>query len=216
MVVSEEAKASAIGVDIMRRGGNAVDAAVATGFALAVTLPRAGNLGGGGFMLVHLAHPAKNVAIDYRETAPADTPRNVFLDDKGNFVPAKSQSSGLGIGVPGTVAGLALAEQKYGSGKFTLAELARAGDRARARGRRRRRRSRRFAAEGRQARSPRYPASRAIFLHPDGSARRRGERLDEHDLAATLQAIADGGPDAFYEGASPTRSSPPSMALAAT
>jgi gamma-glutamyltranspeptidase/glutathione hydrolase len=199
MVVSEEATASAIGVDILRQGGNAVDAAVATGFALAVTLPRAGNLGGGGFMLVHLAHPAKNVAIDYRETAPADTPRDVFLDAKGDFVPAKSQSSGLGVGVPGTVAGLALAEQKYGSGKFTLAELlapaiklARAG----------------FMVDGDLADSlPKaakrlavYPASRAVFLHPDGSARRRGERLDEHDLAATLQAIADGGPDAFYKG----------------
>ncbi len=94
-----------------------------TGFALAVTLPRAGNLGGGGFMLVHLAPSDKNVAIDYRETAPADTQRDVFLDDKGNFVPAKSQASGLGVGVPGTVAGLVLAEQKYGSGKFALADL---------------------------------------------------------------------------------------------
>ena len=200
MVVSQETTASAIGVDILRRGGNAVDAAVATGFALAVTLPRAGNLGGGGFMLVHLAHPARNVAIDYRETAPADTPRDVFLDEKGDFVPAKSQSSGLGIGVPGTVAGLALAEQKYGSGKFTLADLlapaiaiAREG----------------FVVDEDLAdslpkaakRLAAYPASRAVFLHPDGSALRRGERLDEHDLAATLQAIAEGGPDAFYKGA---------------
>ncbi|HWG03501.1 MAG TPA: gamma-glutamyltransferase [Beijerinckiaceae bacterium] len=199
MVVSEEATASAIGVDILRRGGNAIDAAVATGFALAVTLPRAGNLGGGGFMLVHLSHPEKNVAIDYRETAPADTQRDVFLDDKGNFVPAKSQASGLGVGVPGTVAGLALAEQKYGSGKFTLADLiapaialARDG----------------FPINGELADSlPKaakrlalYPASRAIFLHTDGSARGRGDRLDEHDLAATLQAIADKGPDAFYKG----------------
>ena len=199
MVVSEEATASAIGVDIMRRGGNAVDAAVATAFALAVTLPRAGNLGGGGFMLVHLAHPAKNIAIDYRELAPADTQRDVFLDEKGNFVPAKSQSSGLGIGVPGTVAGLALAEQKYGSGKFTLADLVAPAIALARQG---------FAINDELAdslpkaakRLASYPASRAIFLHPDGSPRRRGERLDEHDLAATLQAIADHGPDAFYHG----------------
>jgi gamma-glutamyltranspeptidase/glutathione hydrolase len=199
MVVSEEATASAIGVDILRRGGNAVDAAVAVGFALPVTLPRAGNLGGGGFMLVHLAHPEKNIAIDYREAAPADTKRDVFLDDNGNFVPAKSQSSGLGIGVPGTVAGLALAEEKYGSGKFTLADLVAPAVALARQG---------FAINDELADSlPKaakrlalYPASRAIFLHPDGSARTRGERLDEHDLAATLQAIADHGPDAFYKG----------------
>jgi gamma-glutamyltranspeptidase/glutathione hydrolase len=199
MVVSQEATASAIGVDILRRGGNAVDAAVATGFALAVTLPRAGNLGGGGFMLVHLAHPAKNVAIDYRETAPADTPRDVFLDEKGDFVAAKSQSSGLGIGVPGTVAGLALAEQKYGSGKFTLGDLMAPAITLASAG---------FVVDEDLADSlPKaakrlavYPASRAMFLHPDGSPLHRGEKLNEHDLAQTLRAIADGGPDAFYKG----------------
>lgn len=123
MVVSQEARATRIGVEILRRGGNAVDAGVAVAFALAVTLPRAGNLGGGGFMLVHLTNPKKTVAIDYRETAPADTPRDVFLDEKGNFIEARSQSSGLAVGVPGTVAGMALAHEKYGSGKFTLAQL---------------------------------------------------------------------------------------------
>jgi gamma-glutamyltranspeptidase/glutathione hydrolase len=123
MVASQEARASRIGVEILEHGGNAVDAAVAVGFALAVTLPRAGNLGGGGFMLVHLAASKKTIAIDYRETAPLDTPLDVFLDEAGRFVPERSQSSGLGVGVPGTVAGLAHAHEKYGSGRFSLAQL---------------------------------------------------------------------------------------------
>ena len=101
-------------------GGNAVDAAVATGFVLAVTYPRAGNIGGGGFMVIHLAKGKRNIAIDYRETAPAATTRDIFLDAKGDADARKSRASGLAIGVPGTVAGFALAHRKYGSGKFTL------------------------------------------------------------------------------------------------
>ena len=108
--------------DVLRRGGNAIDAAVATGFALAVTYPRAGNIGGGGYMVIHLAD-GRDIAIDYRETAPAAMTREIFLDEKGNADPQKSRDSALAIGVPGTVAGLALAHAKYGSGKFTLAEL---------------------------------------------------------------------------------------------
>ena len=123
MIVSQEAAASRVGLDILRRGGNAVDAAVAVGFALAVTLPRAGNLGGGGFMLVYLAKVKKTVAIDYREAAPADTPRDVFLNETGEAGRRKSRDTGLAVGVPGTVAGLSLALRKYGSGKFSLAEL---------------------------------------------------------------------------------------------
>ena len=123
MIVSEEAAASRVGLDILKRGGNAVDAAVAVGFALAVTLPRAGNLGGGGFMVVHLARQAKPVAIDYRETAPAATRSDTFLNEKGDADPNKSLNSGLAVGVPGTVAGLALAHARYGSGKFSFAEL---------------------------------------------------------------------------------------------
>ena len=127
MVVTQEARASRIGADILKRGGNAVDAAVAVGFAMAVTYPRAGNIGGGGFMVIHLAgskqKPANNIAIDYRERAPSATTRDVFLDASGKPDPAKSRDHGLGIGVPGTVAGLALAHGKYGSGKFTLAQL---------------------------------------------------------------------------------------------
>ena len=114
-------------------GGNAVDAAVATGFALAVTYPRAGNIGGGGFMMIHSAERGEDIAIDYRETAPAAATRDMFLGADGKPDIAKSRDSALGIGVPGTVAGLALALEKYGSGKFTLAELFEAGHRARAR-----------------------------------------------------------------------------------
>ncbi|MGH6842249.1 MAG: gamma-glutamyltransferase, partial [Methylocella sp.] len=124
MAVAQEGTAAKIGLDILRRGGNAVDAAVATGLALAVTLPRAGNLGGGGFMLVYLAKQKKTTVIDYREAAPADTPPGVFLNEAGEAVAAKSRDTGLGVGVPGTVAGLSLALRKYGSGKFSMAELA--------------------------------------------------------------------------------------------
>ena len=122
MVVAQEARATRIGADVLRRGGNAVDAAVATGFALAVTYPRAGNIGGGGYMVIHLAD-GRDIAIDYRETAPAAMTRDIFLDENGNADPQKSRDSALAVGVPGTVAGLALAHAKYGSGKFTLAEL---------------------------------------------------------------------------------------------
>src|SRR5215475_10451027 len=123
MVVAQEARAARIGVEILEQGGNAVDTAVATGFALAVTYPRAGNIGGGGYMVIHLAARNVDTAIDYRETASAATTRDIFLDDKGEADPRKSRDSALAVGVPGTVAGLALAHDKYGSGKFTLAQL---------------------------------------------------------------------------------------------
>src|SRR3954452_20365234 len=123
MVVAQEKTAAAIGADVLRRGGNAVDAAVATGFAMAVSYPRAGNLGGGGFMVIHSAERHEDVAIDYRETAPAATTRDIFLGPDGKPDIAKSRDSALAIGVPGTVAGLALALEKYGSGKFTLPDL---------------------------------------------------------------------------------------------
>src|SRR6266487_799466 len=109
MVVAQETRAARIGVEILEQGGNAVDAAVATGLALAVTYPRAGNIGGGGYMLIHLAQGRIDTAIDYRETAPAATTRAIFLDERGEADPHKSQDSALAIGVPGTVAGLALA-----------------------------------------------------------------------------------------------------------
>src|SRR6202048_1100616 len=109
MVVAQEKTAAHIGADVLRRGGNAVDAAVATGFAMAVTYPRAGNLGGGGFMVIHSRDRGEDVAIDYRETAPAATTPDIFLGAAGKPDIAKSRDSALGIGVPGTVAGLVLA-----------------------------------------------------------------------------------------------------------
>src|SRR5437762_14021140 len=127
MVVAQEKLATQIGADILRQGGNAVDAAVAAGFAMAVTYPRAGNIGGGGFMVIHSTDRHEDVAIDYRETAPAATTREIFLGADGKPDTAKSRDSALGIGVPGTVAGLAIALDKYGSGNFTLADLVKPG-----------------------------------------------------------------------------------------
>src|SRR6202049_60546 len=121
MVVAQEKIAARIGADVLRRGGNAVDAAVATGFAMAVTYPRAGNIGGGGSMLIHSSERGEDVAIDYRETAPAATTPDIFLGPDGKPDIAKSRDSALGIGVPGTVAGLTLALEQYGSGQITLA-----------------------------------------------------------------------------------------------
>jgi gamma-glutamyltranspeptidase/glutathione hydrolase len=199
MVASQEARATRIGVEILKGGGNAVDAAVAVGFALAVTLPRAGNIGGGGFMLVHLAERNESVAIDYRETAPAATTRDVFLDAQGNADPAKSRDSGLSVGVPGTVAGLALAHAKYGSGKFTFSELI-APALALARGG--------FMVEEdladtlprAQARLTRWSSTRKIFANADGGVLRGGDLLVQADLAGSLAAIAQDGPRAFYQG----------------
>ena len=115
MVVSQRKVASEVGAQILRKGGNAVDAAVATAFVLAVVLPRAGNLGGGGFMLIYSNELKKTVAIDYREMAPAKASRDMFLDRMGNYDRKKAQFSLLSAGVPGTVAGLHYALKKYGT-----------------------------------------------------------------------------------------------------
>ena len=199
MVVAQEKRAAEIGRDVLEKGGNAVDAAVAVGFALAVTLPKAGNLGGGGFMVVHLADGNQNVAIDYREAAPHDTTADVFLDHDGNYDPRMSRESGLGVGVPGTVAGLSLALERWGSGKFTLADLitpalalARDG----------------VPVDGdlldslllAQPRLSRWPSAARIFLKGDGTPLGAGDRLVQPDLAASLDAIARDGARAFYKG----------------
>jgi gamma-glutamyltranspeptidase/glutathione hydrolase len=199
MVVSQETAASRVGLEILQKGGNAVDAAVAVGFALAVTLPRAGNIGGGGFMLVHLTAEHKTVAIDYREEAPALTTKDVFLDANGEADPFKSRFSGLAIGVPGTVAGLELAWRKYGSGKFSFADLVAPAAR--------------LAHQGLTVDEDlvdslpigrlllgRHPSSARIYLRPDLSAPNVGDHIALDDLAATLDRIAALGPDGFYKG----------------
>ncbi|HLN09767.1 MAG TPA: gamma-glutamyltransferase, partial [Xanthobacteraceae bacterium] len=199
MVASQEKRATQIGVKILRGGGNAIDAAVAIGFALAVTYPQAGNVGGGGFMLVHLTDRHETVAIDYREAAPQATTRDVFLDDKGQADPRKSRDSGLAIGVPGTVAGLWLAHQRYGSGRLTFAQLVEPAIRLARDG---------FAVEDEladslpraQPRLVRWPSSAKIFLKPDGVALGDGDLLVQPELAATLELIARTGPPGFYEG----------------
>ena len=199
VVVAQEKIAAQIGADVLKRGGNAVDAAVATGFAMAVTYPRAGNIGGGGFMVIHSAEHHEDVAIDYRETAPAATTPRMFLGPDGKPDAAKSRDSALAIGVPGTVAGLVLALEKYGSGKFTLAEILRpaidlarngvviADDSA-------------DTLPDWHRRLARWPASEKIFSRSDGSSLREGDRLIQTDLAATLAAIAEQGPAGFYQG----------------
>lgn len=198
MVASQEAVATRIGVDILRRGGNAVDAAVAVGFALAVTLPRAGNLGGGGFMLVHLAAEGRTVAIDYRETAPAAAHRDLYLDAAGAVDEAMIRHSHAAVGVPGTVAGLAHALARYGSlplatvmaPAIALAEDGfPVGD---------------DLAAGLAERRPafaRWSESMRVFFKPDGSAYAAGETLRQPDLAWSLRQIARHGPEAFYRGA---------------
>jgi gamma-glutamyltranspeptidase / glutathione hydrolase len=199
LVVAQEKIAAQIGADILKRGGNAVDAAVATGFAMAVTYPRAGNIGGGGFMMIHLAASNEDIAIDYRETAPnAITPR-IFLGDDGKPDPAKSRDSALGIGVPGTVAGLALALEKYGSGKFALSELLQPAIALARDG---------FVITDDVAdtlpqwyrRLARWPSAVKVFSGADGNSLREGDRLVQTDLATTLTAIAEQGPRGFYEG----------------
>src|SRR5271165_3209928 len=199
MVVSQEKRATEIGLDVLARGGNAVDAAVAVGFALAVTLPKAGNIGGGGFMVVHLADRNEDVAIDYREAAPAAARSDIFLGPQGQADPRKSRDTGLGVGVPGTVAGLSLALSRYGSGKFTLADLIAPAVR--------------FARSGipiendlfdslllAQPRLAQWPSTVPIFLKADGAPPAEGDMLVQSDLADTLEAIARDGPRAFYFG----------------
>ena len=198
MVASQEARATRVGVEILRRGGNAVDAAVAVGFALAVTLPQAGNLGGGGFMMVHLADRHETVAIDYRETAPRAATADMFLAPGGEPDRDASRRGGKAVGVPGTVRGLAEAHRLYGSGTLSLADLIAPAE-ALARGG--------IPVAGGLADSlprsagllGRWPSTRKIFFRGDAPLT-RGDSLVQADLAGTLRAIAEGGPDAFYAG----------------
>lgn len=196
MVVSEQALASAVGLDILRQGGNAVDAAVAVGFALAVVLPQAGNLGGGGFMMIHEGGNGRSTALDFREAAPAGATRTMYLDDRGEVVPGRSLFTPLAVGVPGTVAGLLLALERYGSLPRSVVmapaiALAEQG----------------FAVSpdlagllaSQREHLGRWEATRAIFL-PGGQPLTAGDRLVQADLARSLRLIAQKGADAFYRG----------------
>ncbi|PZL94249.1 gamma-glutamyltransferase [Pantoea graminicola] len=197
MVASVDAMATRVGVEILRQGGNAVDAAVAVGFALAVTHPQAGNLGGGGFMLLRTAS-GRATAIDFREMAPGQASRDMFLDKQGNADSKLSLTSHLASGTPGTVAGLALAAQKYGTLPLSTLlapaiKLAREGipvNDALADD---------LKTYGKEVLIT-HPNSKAIFYKPDGTPWQKGDRLVQKNLAHSLQLIARQGPDAFYKG----------------
>ncbi len=197
MVSSVDETATRVGVDILKQGGNAVDAAIAVGYTLAVTHPQAGNIGGGGFMLIR-TKDGKTTAIDFREMAPSKASRDMFLDDKGNADSKKSLTSPLASGVPGTVAGFALAHEKYGSMKMDrliapAIRLAKDGVKVNDA------LADDLAVYGKEVLLD-HPASRAIFFKPDGTPWKKGELLKQPDLASSLQLIAKEGPDAFYKG----------------
>jgi len=197
MVAAQEAVAARIGLDILQKGGNAVDAGAAVALALAVTLPRAGNIGGGGFMLVHDAKSGETKAIDYRERATAAATRDMYLDEEGNADSELSRYHGLAVGVPGTVAGLQLALETYGT--MTLAEviqpaieLAEKGITVTA--------DLADSLKGLEQRLKKWPSSQKVFYKEDGSFYEPGDTIVQGDLAATLKRIAEEGPKGFYEG----------------
>jgi gamma-glutamyltranspeptidase/glutathione hydrolase len=198
MVAAQNRIPAEIGAQILAEGGSAVDAAVAVGFSLAVTLPRAGNIGGGGFMLVYDAASGTTTAIDYREMAPLGATRDMFLDADGNPDPGLSRDSHKASAVPGTVAGLYFAHQKFGHLPWQrllqpAIELARDGIVAT--------RDLSSQLQNRQSRMCRDASTCRYFYKADGVPYEAGERFIQSDLAATLQLIADEGPDAFYRGA---------------
>ncbi|WP_083638717.1 gamma-glutamyltransferase [Rhizobium oryziradicis] len=196
MVVTAQHLATDAGVAVLKDGGNAVDAAVAVGYALAVVYPTAGNIGGGGFMTLRLKDGTTNF-IDFREKAPLAATKNMYLDEKGNVVPRASLDGYLAVGVPGTVKGLELAREKYGSKTredllapaihlardgFTLNQ----GDAS--------------ILAGGAARLAKNPEAKKIFLKADGAPYGAGDVLKQPDLAKVLESISATGPDAFYKG----------------
>ncbi len=197
MVVTSHYLASDEALKVLKQGGNAVDAAVTAAFALAVTQPRSGNIGGGGFMLISSGKVDEVVAIDYRERAPGAAHRDMFLGEDGEVDNERSRFSHKSAGVPGTVAGLALALEKYGTLSLPEAlapaiKLAEEGFDVPAR-----------FTQGIEKRAERLRAiesSRKVFFKPDGSSYQPGERFVQPDLAATLKRIADKGVAGFYEG----------------
>ena len=196
MVVSAHRLASDIGVQVLRQGGNAVDASVAVAYALAVVFPEAGNIGGGGFMTIRLAD-GRQTFIDFRETAPGAATPTMFQDANGQVVPGLSTRGFKAVGIPGTVAGLELALQRYGTRPrrelmapaIALAKRGFVLDEGDAR----------FLAEG-ATDFARDPSAAAIFLD-HGQPLKPGARLVQSDLGATLAVIARDGPLAFYRGA---------------
>ena len=199
MVVSQRKIASEVGAKILKDGGNAVDAAVATGLALAVVLPRAGNIGGGGFMIIHLKDKNETIAIDYREKAPSGAFRDLFLDEEGNYDKKKAQFSLLSAGVPGSVAGFHHALINYGTLSWEeilkpAIKLAEEGfeiphDLANT-----------LASKRYRARLSSNEAAAKVFYKEDKSLYVAGEILIQKDLARTLKLLSELGPDAFYKG----------------
>src|SRR5450755_1788144 len=207
MVVSSQHLASEVGAAILRQGGNAVDAAVAVGYALAVTHPCCGNLGGGGFMTIHLAD-GRNTFINFREKAPLAARAGMFLDARGNPVGDESLNGYLAAGIPGTVMGLETARQKYGT--LPRAALIAPAIKLAEEGFVLTRGDVDVLAEGtKEFRN--QPNVAAIFLN-HGEPFAPGDRLTQKDLAATLRAISSGGTDAFYHGAIPAAVSAASRA----
>ncbi len=197
MVASVDALATRVGVDILRQGGNAVDAAVAVGYALAVTHPQAGNIGGGGFMMLR-TKDGKTTAIDFREMAPEQATRDMFLDDQGNPDSKKSLTSHLASGTPGSVAGFSLALEKYGT--MPLNKVIRPAIKLAEEG---------FIVNDALADDlktygseviPQHENSKAIFWK-NGEPLKKGDRLVQKNLGKSLELIAEHGPDAFYKGA---------------
>ncbi len=197
MVVGPEQLAAEVGAQILRQGGNAIDAAVATGFALAVTYPRAGNLAGGGFMLIHLADDDRETLIDYRETAPAAASRDMFLDNEGNLDKQREYFSLQSAGVPGTVAGMLYALEKYGT---LTREQALAPAIALARDGIPVSYSLFFEISASAQNLRKNPAAERQFFQPDGSAYAVGDIWRQPDLAWTLSEISEEGINGFYAG----------------
>lgn len=196
LVVSSHVLANAIGKDVLNKGGNAVDAAVAVGYALAVVHPAAGNIGGGGFAVIHMAD-GTNAALDFREKAPLKATRDMYLDKAGNVVPDASTVGYLAAGTPGTVAGMSALLAKHGTRKLPelIAPAIALADKG-------------YAINARQdvtmaavaSNFAKFASSRKYFLKPDGSSYKEGDLFVQKDLAKTLRLIAAKGPDAFYKG----------------
>lgn len=197
MVVTAQHLASEVGIEVLKKGGNAIDAAVAVGYALAVVYPNAGNIGGGGFMTIRFKD-GKSTFLDFRERAPLAATKTMYLDKDGKPVKGASLDGYLAVGVPGSVAGLEMAREKYGKlsrqdlmapaiGYARDGFILNQGDAA--------------SFAGSADRLAKDPAAAAIFLKPDGKPYGIGERLVQPDLAASLAAVSEKGPDAFYKGA---------------